>query len=585
MIEILIQGIRSVCSVISLLLILMLCNTNSFAESSFTQETMKLRLTDGVHLGTDIFLPATGKNFPAILIRTPYGKFQKIEFAEFWARHGYAVVLQDTRGKWTSEGHYIPFKNEEKDGLETLDWIVQQKWSNGKVGMFGSSYLSFCALTLAAAKHPALKSIFNISGWLKGGKINTPGGAVHLMLALPWILHEETLKRRSLNDYELEDLFYHLPLKNVFASIGVESKLWSEPEIIMELNKHLSAADIDVPIFHITGWNDFVYASALDIYTTVRDHSQKPQKLMIGPWFHDQYYSDYTGAGDEDFGEASKMGADKLQDLSLRWFDYTLKGIENGITREPVAEVFIMGKNKWQTFQQWPPAEIAFQKWYLSSESGANSLNGDGRLLPDPTARDAMDSIIFDPENPVPTNGGANFHFLLDIVGVKDQRDIEEREDVLVYTSAPLPGTIEIAGPLKVVFYAATEGPDTDFTAKFVEVRENGYARIIEEGIIRARHRNSLDSEEMLEPGKVYQFTIDLGATAIAIKKNHRLRVEISSSNFPKYDRNPNTGVFPFEATELKPVRQQVYHGKSFPSHILLPVINKSLSLIEDEGD
>lgn len=573
--------VRTVWGVRVLFFISLLFSTTSFAQQTCSKQTIKLPLSDGVHLGTDIFLPATGTSFPVILIRTPYGKFQKSEFAEYWARHGYAVVLQDTRGKWTSEGQYVPFKNEHNDGLQTLDWIKQQKWCNGEIGMYGSSYMSFCALTFAAAKHPALKSIFNISGWLKGEKINSPGGALHLMLALPWILHEETLQKRSLNDYELEELFYYLPLKDVFSSIGIESKLWTEPEIVMQLNKNLSAADIDIPVFHITGWNDFVYKSALDVYADVQNNSNQLQKLLIGPWFHDQYYTEYGEVGDEDFGVESTMGVARLQELSLRWFDHTLKGIDNGINRDPKVEVFVMGKNQWQSLSEWPPTAVSYQKWYLSSETGANTLHGDGRLSPAPPTRDGVDSFVFNPANPVPTDGGVNFHFLLDILGIKDQREIEEREDVLVYTSQPFPETIELVGPIKVVFHAASEGVDTDFTAKLVEVRESGYARIIEDGIIRGRYRHSLDSEEMMKPGKVYRFSIDLGATAIQIKKNHRLRLEISSSNFPKYDRNPNSGENPVEATILKSVRQQIYHGKSYPSYVFLPIVDKSLSAVK----
>ncbi len=565
---------------IQIFLIILFCS-NSFSQQKFNKETIKLPLSDGVHLGTDVYLPVNGTNFPTILLRTPYGKYQKTKYAEFWAEHGYAVVLQDNRGKWTSEGEYIPFKHEQKDGLETLDWIVQQDWCNGKIGMYGSSYISYCALTLAASKHPALKTIFNVSGWLKGEKINKPGGTLHLMVALPWILHEETLKKRSLNQYDLDELFHYLPLSNVFSSIGVKSTLWEETEIVMELNKNLSAADIDIPIFHITGWNDFVYPSTLDVYSEVHGSSDKLQKLLIGPWFHDQYYSEYTEVGDEDFGAGSIMGSDKMMELSLQWFDHTLKGLENSISNDPDMKIFVMGKNQWQSIKSWPPENVSLQKWYLSSDSGANSINGDGSLSLTPPIQNTKDSYIFNPINPVPTYGGVNFHFLMDILGIKDQRDIEEREDVLVYSSAPLPETIEIMGPLKVVFYASSEGLDTDFTAKLVEVRENGYARIIEDGIIRASYRNSNDLEEMMEPGKVYQMTIDLGATAIQIQKNHRIRLEISSSNFPKYDRNPNTGEKPMTASKLISVRQQILHGKSHPSHIVLPIVNKPVSKLE----
>jgi putative CocE/NonD family hydrolase len=293
---------------------------------------------------------------------------------------------------------------------------------------------------------------------------------------------------------------------------------------------------------------------------------------MIGPWHHNQELNGGTVVGDEDFGLVAEMGLEKLLKLSKRWFDYWLKDKDDGISKEAPVKVFMMGKNKWLEESQWPPSSIELQKWYLSSDKGANGLEGDGRLSIELPGENSDDSFIFNPEDPVPTTGGVNMHFFPDILGIKDQREVETRDDVLVYTSPALVKPMEIIGPLKVVLYASTEGVDTDFTAKLVEVRADRYARIIEDGIIRGRYRKSLETPDFLEPGKIYEFEIDLGYTAISLYKGSRLRVEISSSNFPKYDRNPNTEVEPFDAVEFKKVKQKIYCSKEYPSHLILPV-------------
>jgi putative CocE/NonD family hydrolase len=237
-----------------------------------------------------------------------------------------------------------------------------------------------------------------------------------------------------------------------------------------------------------------------------------------------------------------------------------------------------MGANQWTHYDAWPPPAARDRKLYLGSEVGANSAAGDGLLSAAPAMSEGHDSYVCDPNHPVPTYGGANFHFMLHLIGVKDQREIEERNDVLVYTTEPLENDMEIVGPVRAVLYASTEGRDTDFTAKLVEVRPNGYAGIIDEGILRASYRNGPEERELLEPGQVYRLTVDLGSTAIMIPKGHRIRLEVSSSNFPKYDRNPNTGEEALKARVLKPVRQRVYHGGEYRSHVVLPVIDSHQS-------
>ncbi|MBU8923487.1 MAG: CocE/NonD family hydrolase [Bacteroidales bacterium] len=567
----------------SVVLSMLVCSLDADLQAADEQvgnmiqtEQVMIPMRDGVELSGALYLPEAGDVFPVILVRTPYGKRQLRVEAEFWAAGGYAVLIQDARGKFASGGDYLPFVNELADGMATLDWIMEQPWCNGKIGMWGSSYLAFSQLILASKGHPGLRSIFPVSGWLGSEGQITCGGANHIMLSIPWILHEESLTNRNMNDYEIDEMFEYLPILDAFKSVGIDSRIWNEKYELEELDVY-RPEDIEIPALHMTGWLDFVAESALGVYRGIDAAGRKGQLLIVGPWFHDQFYSTFTEAGDEDFGPQSVMGRAGLMELSKKWFDMTLRGMKNDLSEKDRVTLFVMGADEWRGFDQWPPVASKPRKFFFSSMSGANSLDGDGSLSCLPLDDASFDTFTFDPMDPVPTNGGANMHFMLHLVGVKDQRDIERRDDVLVYTSEPLEDDMEIIGAIEARIYVSTEGLDTDFTAKLVEVREDGYARIIEEGIVRASWRNGGPDRELLEPGKVYGMNIAMGSTAILIKAGNRLRVEISSSNFPKYDRNPNTGEDPLRAAVLKKTRQKIYHGKKYPSHIVLPVMDEGV--------
>jgi putative CocE/NonD family hydrolase len=538
------------------------------------EESVTVPMGDGVTLEATLIRPADAGKHAAILIRTPYGREQHLTEARFWAANGYAVLVQDTRGKFGSQGDYVPFAHEHADGMATLDWITRQNWSDGNIGMYGSSYLAFCQLVLASTGHPALKSIMPISGWLQEHSPINRGGANHIMLSIPWILHEESRSSRSIDNFDLEEMFQFLPLIDVFKSVGLDSKIWNEEFDFTHLEDY-HAENIRIPALHISGWNDFVCEAALDVYRRARSGPAGPlQKLVIGPWAHDQFWTTYTEVGDEDFGPESAMGLERLMKLALEWFDLTVKR-PAAVAEWPDARIFVMGGNEWRDYQNWPPSSVRYRHLFIGSVNGANGSGGDGTLSVDPPSESGRDTYVFDPTNPVPTYGGANFHFFMHLVGVKDQREIETRDDVLVYTSAPLEEDMEIAGPIEAVLYVSTEGRDTDFTAKLVGVRHDGYARIIEEGIIRASYRNGTGERELLAPGEVYRVTVELGSTAILIPMGSRVRLEVSSSNFPKYDRNPNTGEDPLKARVLKTVTQQVHFGGDTPSHVMLPVIER----------
>jgi putative CocE/NonD family hydrolase len=573
------------------LLVWLLAPKPVIAEQDFTKKSdVPVPMSDGANLAADVFLPEGGGPFPVVFARTPYAKSQYASIlGEPLARQGYAVVVQDVRGQQASAGagDFHPIVGEKKDGLDTLNWIAKQPWCNGKIGMWGSSYNAFCGLILTPENHPNLTTVVNISGWSDSSAMVAPGGAMHLMCALPWALSNQILGRGSFADYKWPEVFRKTPVRDIPKSIGIHSPEWEHMLANWDsdlLHEQASVAgryhEVRIPILHITGWNDFVGRHTLDTYEGVvgarRAKAKAFQKLIVGPWRHDQFWGTGTTVGDEDFGTAAQMGGRRIMELTTRWFDHWLKGIDTGMTKEKPVRLFVMGTNTWREYDAWPPQAVEHQKWYLDSGQSAAGLSGDGRLSIVPPRAEGSDSFVYDPMDPVPTVGGVNFHFFLDNLGIKDQRSVEQRQDVLVYTTPPFDEAVEIIGPLKVVVYASTEGKSTDFTAKLIEVRQDGYARIIEDGIKRGPDAASDISVKVMEPGKVYRFTVDLGATAISVARGHRLRVEISSSNFPKYSRNPNTGEFPEYATEFKKVRQTVYHSPEYPSHVVLPIVSGS---------
>lgn len=535
---------------------------------------VKIRMSDGVHLSADVHLPDSKGRFPVILIRTPYDKSNLAEFAKYFANAGYAVLVQDVRGQGKSEGQFIPFTFERQDGLETLKWLDLQPWCHGEVGLWGVSYLAYNGFMVLPYQHKSIKTFVNISGFAELDQLFSPGGAFLLMQNLTWFMTQVggvKLPPREGRDKFMDRIFRTTPLATFFGGGGANTGDMSDnfQDIAGEFDK------INIPVYHVTGWHDFLYRCTLGAHQKIKySHQGKVfQKLIVGPWYHNQEWTKETAAGDEDFGPKAQMGMEKLLDLSTQWFDYWLKGKDTGIMKESPTRIFVMGKNDWQDFKDWPPPSANYQKWFFCSEKGANSSAGDGLLTTSLPKKPSHDSFVFDPNDPVPTVGGANSNFFPDNLGVKNQDEIEKRLDVLVYTSAPLEKPMQVIGPVKVLLYASTEGVDTDFTAKLVEVKKNGYARIIVDGIIRARYRKSLTKPEMPKPGQIYQYEIDLGATAIELESGSRIRVEISSSNFPKYDRNPNDGEEPMDAVEFKKVLQKVFFSKEHPSHILLPVL------------
>lgn len=556
--------------IVILLLTLTFCTGVVAAQTEeYRTETVTVAMTDGTQLLTDIYLPSGDGPFPTVLARTPYGSKSTSFLGKFFAPRGYAVVIQNVRGTNGSQGQFFPFAYEREDGLETLDWITKQNWSNGRIGLWGASYQGYGAFQMAATGHPSLAAIFVNSSWADLEPFMAHGGAFHLMAHLRWfVAYAFQQSGQPVPPEEAWDgIFRTVPINQFFR--GTDAAM---DEMVAEGYDY---AKVNIPVFQITGWYDYIYPNTLLEYQRLVELSQKgkAQKLIVGPWAHNDVLNGITKVGDYEFGPEVKMGLDRTLELCLNWFDYYLKGNENDLLHEPPVKVFVMGENQWREFNTWPPDDVDYQNWYIDASDPANSLQGAGVISRYAPAGSETDRFTYDPENPVPTNGGANSHFFPKNLGARDQQEIEKRNDVLVYTSEPLKKDILVIGPIKAVLYASTEGKDTDFTAKLVEVFPDGTARNIEEGIIRASYRGPDQAPQLLEPGRVYALEIDMGATARRIASGHRLRLEISSSNFPKYDRNPNTGEDPFSATEFLPVEQTVYHTPEFSTHLILPVL------------
>lgn len=544
---------------------------------------VKMPMRDGVELSADLYLPRASGTFPTVLMRTPYSNNMDvtIERARVLANDGYACVIQDIRGRWDSDGDYYPFHPDVDDGFDTQEWVGQQEWSNGKIGMAGGSYLGLVQWLSAPLRSQYLTCLAPrvICGDFYHGLVY-PGGALQLNVVMTWGMRTNGRTGQSIDYHDWTNAFRALPVGDVDLSAGRSLgffKDWIEHPAYDDYWNAIDVEDkwdeIDVPAFSMGGWFDLYSADAFTNFNGIRKNGRTPEarqsRLIVGPWPHG--LSESSKTGDVDFGAGSLADLDGEE---TRWFDYWLKGIDNGIVDEPPLRLFIMGINEWRDEHEWPLARTDWQRWNLHSDGDANSVRGGGLLSIDTPTDEPEDRFVYDPEFPVQTVGGNNC-CSPDIVpwGPYDQRAVEMRSDVLVYTSDPFEEDMEVTGPIKVVLYAATDGPDTDWTAKLVDVSPTGYAMNLCDGIFRARYRESRSEARLLEPNRVYEYEIDVAVTGNVFQKGHSVRIEISSSNFPRFDRNLNTGKDYGKDAEIRVANQTVYHSREYPSHVLLPVI------------
>ncbi len=586
---------------------------NDTPQPYIHEHNIMVPMRDGVRLATDVFRPEQEGRWPVLLTRVPYNKdvrpgedkdtyvFIEMNFNIKRAMEaGYVIVAQDTRGCFASEGTFTPFLNEADDGADTIAWCASRPWSTGQVGMFGVSYQGQTQWQ-AATEHPsALRAIAPCQA-PESTMIPYRGGAFLLSVVLGWVLTndligamQQHLSQGTLTQEYVQELFHkmhslpqayeHIPLTEVPLTPEKTAYylnwLQRPPNDSYWQNFTLEKiyAQITVPALIIAGWHDYFLSRNLDHYQGLKQQggsalTRQATRLIIGPWSHGYFGGSFP---ERDHGPTASAEACDLTGLQLAWFDRWLKEIENGIELEKPIRLFVMGSNEWRDEETWPLPDTQYRQFYLHSDGKANSSAGDGQLSGEKSAEEPVDSYRYDPNDPVPSVGGTIFLIGDDIPF--DQRKVEERTDVLCYTTEPLAQAIEVTGPIELVLSVASSALDTDFTGKLVDLYPDGQAIRLTDGIVRARYREALSSPKMLEPERIYELRIDLGATSNVFMPGHSIRLEVSSSNVPSYDRNSNTGgdLINERREDFQVALNRIYHDTAHPSYLILPIIERS---------
>jgi putative CocE/NonD family hydrolase len=557
-----------------------------------------IRMPDGTVLRADVLRPRGDERRPTVLIRTPYMKegerFMHGDALRF-AREGYAVVVQDLRGRFASQGEFAPWAHADSDGRATLDWIVTQPWSNGRVGGWGTSALGETQLVLAKTRDPALRALApNSAGGALGSALGRhgyfgvfEGGVLNLASAAGWFATYGAKRPPSKMPDPPIDIaaLRHLPVRDIVARLTprptdyeafLDTPLgdprWDELAYLNDNDR------FDVPALHLNGWFDQGVSQTLAIARLMAERSDSPrgrdnQFIVIGPGTHSTLG---RGMPLEQVGDLPTPGGQiDLAPLVVRWFDHWLRGEAAQAFQAPKVQFYVMGEGRWAQSDTWPPPGVTRQRWYLDGAGRAQGRDGDGRLsLEHPAGAAAVDRFRYDPMDPVPTRGGA-FCCTGDAharEGPVDQHDVESRPDVLVYTSPPLTKPIRLAGPIVVELVVATSARDTDFTAKLVDVAPDGRALNIRDSVLRLRYRDGIVRPQPAEPGRRYRIRIALGDIAWTVGQGHRLRLQVSSSNFPRLERNLNTGGTNHTEKASISADNEVWHGRDVMSFVELPV-------------
>lgn len=606
-------------------------------------------MRDGVRLAIDVYLPARGVEplsgpFPTLLVRTPYDKSRDAtqERADYFARRGYAVAIQDVRGRYASEGTFDFLVQEAEDGYDTVEWVVQQPWCNGKVGTFGTSYLAWVQNALAALNPPGLAAMYVNQGGFNAHTSSVRHNGAFELRFMAWAFmggatnpRLDPNTRAALANARFADWLPRLPLKPGLSPLALSpdderwlfdiwtrgdyDEFWRQPGLSFE--EHLEH-HADVPMLYTGAWYDSYTRSTLASFAAFSAAKRGPVRAIMGPWTHGTDTVDRTWSGDVEFGPEASISGNLAADVNehhLRYFDHWLKGIDNGVADEPPLRIFVMGGGdghrtpegrlyhggRWRAEREWPLARTRFTNVYLGPG---------GTLGTEPPAGEpAATSFCFDPNDPVPTIGG-NISSLSDFaevpagivdrvriedrwaalvsVGPQDQRTTPEtfgatppylplaaRPDVLVFQTEPLPEPVEVTGPLTAVLWVSSTAVDTDITVKLIDVYPpnpdypDGYAMNISDSILRLRYRNGPERAELMTPGEVYRVEIPMYPTSNLFGRGHRIRLDVSSSNFPRFDVNPNTGEPLGRHTHTQVAINTIHHDPAHPSHLVLPVI------------
>lgn len=588
--------------------------------ATLAQQDVMITARDGIRLATDIYRPTAngkpvGERLPVLLQRTPYDKSRSAEAAKYFASHGYVVAIQDIRGRYKSEGAFEKYDDlGAADGYDTIEWLAKQPYANGTVGMWGTSYVAHTQADAAKLAPPALKLIvLNMGGmsnaWDHSVRFN---GAFELGRQLSWAWQQaiadakSPIVKKALESENLVEWYEVQPIRKGLNPLSVvpdyedyyfeEATRANEDEYWNRLGmnwENYYAKTSDIPMVHIAGWYDIYTRGSISNFVELRKLKKAPQRLVVGPWTHGGNTREF--AGDVSFGPDGAI-ADFYSAWHLRLFDHYLKKKSNGVANDAPVRVFVMGTGDghkdgdgrlfhggyWRDAKEWPLAGTRFTEYYFH---GDGSLSTRRPMSAEPKST----TYTFDPRDPVPTIGGGVSTRLKD--GGYDQREdprfppskppylpLKARPDVVVFQTEPLQEDMEVIGPIRVKLYASTDRLDTDFTAKLVDVYPpsedfpTGFDLILTDAIVRGRYRATSDHEVLLEPGRVYEFTIDPFPTANVFKKGHRIRVDISSSNYPRFDVNPNTGEPLGLNRRMLDATNTIWHDSERPSHIVLPI-------------
>ncbi len=623
--------------------------SSQFEYGVFVEKDVMILMRDRIKLATDIYRPAINGSlaqgrFPSILVRTPYNKefrtqadldFRFPAEGEFFAKKGYVCVVQDVRGRYKSEGEFYIFKDEGPDGYDTVEWIAEQPWSNGKVGTTGTSYMSWVQTAMAVYDPPHLCAMMPDEGAWNAYMSSFRHNGCFEMRFMSWAFIGATSSKEAqadpvtynlLSKTDLREWLKRMPIKEGFSPLaivpayekwffdifthGEYDEYWKQKGFAFQeyIDEHS-----DVPIYCTGGWYDSYTRSTTEMFTDLSCKKKGPIRMLMGPWTHGTTTKEVSYAGDVDFGKDAII--DWL-DFRLRFFNKYLKGLDNGLDDEPPVKIFVMGGGsgrrnrngrldhggKWRFENEWPIKRTRYTEYYLLKDMKLSTSP--------PTENDTKGTtFIYDPNNPVPTIG-ANISALLYLERTGRSLDIMERsipivragalnqierpdifgcaepylplasrQDVLPFSTPPLEEDLEVTGPISVTFWVSSSAPDTDFTAKLIDVHPpnedypSGYAMNISDSIMRARFHKSWEKQELLQSGKIYKLQFKLYPTSNLFVAGHMIRLDISSSNYPRFDLNPNTGEPIGLTTYTQPAKNTIYHDTNYPSHILLPVI------------
>lgn len=562
------------------------------------EHNAEIPMRDGTILRADIYRPQDDEKHPAIVLRLPYlkerrevnwGHLSPIQFA----KRGYVMIWQDTRGTGESDGEYNFYFDQNEDGYDTIEWAAVQPWCDGNVGAYGHSYFAYTVLTAAALRPPHLKAI---APFMQSCLPKYSGGFLPNALHADWLLKQANrylpkikdpqcrAEAKKLVDYHMKNMnkeFMHIPEIDMPAmqmfdyfpymkEYRIKVAGFDDPKVIGGEGRPIDISKITTPALMYCGLYDTSSKNGpFENFITLttknpNEYVRKNTRLVVGPWNHGTRFMNAQG-------ELSFPGADgdalDVQGSIISFFDHTLRGIDNAMVTQAPIRLYVMGLNKWRDEYEWPLARTQYTPYYLHSQGSANTLYGDGILSLNPQTEETADSFVYDPQKPVPAKAPGGCAGC-----IQDYRTVEERDDVLVYSTPVLEEDVEASGPVSCELYISSSAPDTDFFCRLVDVHPNGKALNITEGIVRARYNNTFD-EKLLQPGEIRALHVNMGNTSIMFRKGHKIRLEVTSSSFPMYDRNHNTGNRPGVDTEIAIATNTVHHSRVYASRLVLPII------------